>query len=256
MKTKIGIVVLVAACAVLAIAWLATKKQVEDQHKKDADAILGFSNQWFIANEKLGELRQVNFSFSNNLAVSRQEALTFSNRFIEVSGSLAGTKASLQSAQEQVANLNGRIGDLETQNQALEQRAAALTNGIAGLNTQIADTQQKLANSETNNAFLEKELQRQTTAKAELERKFNDLSQVRTQVKKLREDLVVTRRVQWVRSGTDPNTPHKGAQLLVQRLTPARPTHYDLNVEIGSDGSIHVVPPSTNAPATATNPRP
>ncbi len=254
MTTKIGLVALVVACAVIVGAWFATQKQVADQRKKDADAILDFSNQWVVASEKLDELRQVNLSLTNSLAASRQEALTFSNQFLEVSSTLAGARASLQSAQEQVANLNGRITDLEAQNQALDQRAAALTNSIAGLDAQIADTQHTLADSETNNPFLEKELQRQTAAKSELERKFNDLGQVRSQVKKLHEDLVVTRRLQWTRTGMNPSSPQKGAQLLMQHLTPARPTHYDLNVEVGSDGTIHVIPSSTNAPATKTNP--
>ena len=34
---------------------------------------------------------------------------------------------------------------------------------------------------------------------------------------------------------------------------PARPPHYDLNVEVSSDGSIHVIPLPANAPATTTN---
>jgi len=80
---------------------------------------------------------------------------------------------------------------LEAQYQVLDRRAAALTNAIAGLNAQIAGTQKKLAGAETNNAFLQKELQRQTAARAELESKFNNLSTVRAQVKKLRDELFV-----------------------------------------------------------------
>ena len=192
---------------------------------------------------------------TNDLAGSRQEALTFSNQFTEASGTLASTKASLQSAQDQIAGLNSRIAGLETRNQVLDQRAAALTNAIASLNAQIADTQQKLAGSETNNAFLEKELQRQTAAKAELESKFNNLSTVRIQVKKLKDDLLIARRLQWMRERSEPGSQQKGAQLLMQRTAsaPARPPHYDLNVEVSSDGSIHVISLPANAPATTTN---
>jgi chromosome segregation ATPase len=137
----------------------------------------------------------------------------------------------------------------------LDQRAAALANAIASLNAQIADTQQKLAGSETNNAFLERELQRQTAAKTELESKFNNLSTVRAQVKKLKDDLLIARRLQWKREGSEPGSQQKGAQLLMQRTAsaPAQPPHYDLNVEVSSDGSIHVIPLPANAPATTTN---
>jgi chromosome segregation ATPase len=255
MKTKLGIVILAVACGGLGIALFATKNAADERLKKDADAILDFSNQLVAATANLDELRQVNLMLTNDLAGSRQEALTFSNQFTETSGMLASTKATLQSAQDQIASLNGRIAGLETRNQVLDQRATALTNAIASLNAQIADTQQKLAGSETNNAFLEKELQRQTAAKAELESKFNNLSTVRAQVKKLRDDLLVARRLQWMHDGVEAGSQQKGTQLLMQRTAsvPARPPHYDLNVEVGSDGSIHVVPLPANAPATTTN---
>ena len=255
MKTKLGIVILAVACGGLAIALFATKKAADERLKTDAYAILDFSNQLVAATANLDELRQVNLMLTNDLAGSRQEALTFSNQFTEASGTLASTKASLQSAQDQIAGLNSRIAGLETRNQVLDQRAAALTNAIASLNAQIADTQQKLAGSETNNAFLEKELQRQTAAKIELESKFNNLSVVRTQVKKLKDDLLIARRLQWMRERSEPGSQQKGAQLLMQRTAsaPARPPHYDLNVEVSSDGSIHVIPLPANAPATTTN---
>ena len=54
----------------------------------------------------------------------------------------------------QITNLNGRIGDLETQNKALDDRATMLSNNIVQLDAQIAATQQLLATSQTNNAFL------------------------------------------------------------------------------------------------------
>ena len=255
MKTKLGIVILAVACGGLAIALFATKKAADERLKTDAYAILDFSNQLVAATANLDGLRQDNLKLTNDLAGSRQEALTFSNQFTQTSGTLASTKASLQGAQNQIASLNSRIASLETRNQVLDQRAAALTNAIASLNAQIADTQQKLAGSETNDAFLEKELQRQTAAKAELESKFNNLSTMRAQVKKLRDDLIVTRRLQWMREGSDPGSQQKGAQLLMQRTAsaPAQSPHYDLNVEVGSDGSIHVIPLPASAPATATN---
>ena len=237
------------------MALVTTKKASAERLRKDTDAIIDFSNQLTTATANLNELRQVNLILTNDLASSRQEALTFSNQFTEISGKLADTKTSLQNAQNQITNLNSRIADLEAQYQALDRRAAALTNAITGLNAQIAGTQKKLAGAETNNAFLQKELQRQTAARAELESKFNNLSTVRAQVKKLKDDLFVARRLEWMREGTDPGSQQKGGQLLMQRTAPtnAQPPHYNLNVEVSSDGSIHVIPSPTNAPAATTN---
>ena len=257
MKTRLGVVVLFMACIGLGIALFVIKMTSEDRLKMAGDAILDFSNQLTRATANLDELRQVNLTLTNDLASSRQESLAFSNQFTLATDTLAGVKISLQDAQDQITNLNSHVAEMEAQNQMLDQRAAALTNTIASLSDQIADTQQKLANSETNNTFLERELQRQTTAKAELERRFNDLNQVRDQVKKLRSDRVIARRLQWLREKTDPNLQLKGGQLLVQRVAtnaPIRPPAYNLNVEIGADGSVRVIPVPTNTPAASPPP--
>jgi predicted nucleic acid-binding Zn-ribbon protein len=258
MKIKIGIVILVAACAGLLIALIVTKKSADDQQRNSTNAILDLSNQLDKANVGLNDLRQVNLTLNDDLATNRQEVETLSNNLSEAADNLASTKSSLQSAQDQITNLNDRITNLETENQALDQRAAEMTNTIAELGAQISDTRKKLADSQTNNVFLAQELRRQMDEKAELERKFNTLTVVRTQVRKLRDDLLSARRLQWMREGTDPTKQLKGAQLLMMHSSPSvvPPPHYDLNVEVGSDGSVHLIPPLTNSPAATTNPPP
>jgi chromosome segregation ATPase len=256
MKIKIGVVILAAVCAGLLIALIVTKKSADRRQAESASAILDLSNQLDKANVRMNDLSQTNLRLNDDLSTNRETMLDFSNKLNEAAATLAGTRANLQSAQDQITNLNARIADLEEQNQVLDQRAAELTNTIAQLSGQISDTQQKLAESRTNNAFLTKELKRQMDEKAELERKFNTLDVVRSQVKKLRDDLLTARRLQWTREGTDPVTQMKGAQLLMQRSSPsaaAPQTHYDLNVEVGSDGSVHLIPQTTNSPATTTN---
>jgi len=251
MKMKIVIVALAVICAGLAVALVASKYATSDQLKNNSAAILDFSNQLVTASENLDELRQVNLRLTNDLAVVQQQASRLSNNLNEASGVLATAKATLQGAQEQIVNLNGRITDLEAQNKVLDDRATTLTDTIAALNAQIADTEQKLANSETNNVFLEKELQQQIAQRAELQRKFDDVNEIRAQIKKLRDELFVSRRLRLMRAGA---TEQKGAQLLIAPRTAATnvasatlPPHYDLNVEVGSDGSVHIIPPLTNA---------
>jgi len=246
MKTQLGIVILVVVCVGLVIALIAGKKQADTQRKKDADTILDFSNQLTTASASLDELRQVNLVLTNDLDAGRQALVTLSNQYVATSASLSNTKTTLKTAQDQIA-------DLEVQNQALDRRASGMSNTIADLSARIAETQMKLVESETNNAFLENELKRQVAKKAELERKFNDLSQVRAQVRKLRGDLLVARRLEWTREGTCPEKQQKGAQLLMARTSATngviRPPGYNLNVEVGSEGSVKVVPAPTNTPA-------
>jgi hypothetical protein len=256
MKTRIGIAVLAAVCVGLLVALVITHRQTVDERKKDVDTILDFSNQWTIANSSLDELRQVNLMLTNDLETSRKAMLDFSNQFTEASDTLSNTEAAFQTAEEQITNLNSHITDLENQNRELDQRATELADTISNLTGQISVTEQKLAESETNNVFLAQELKRQLSEKAELERKFNTLSVVRAQVKKLREELAIARRVEWMREGVYDSP--KGAQLLMARPpapnAPPRPPHYDLNVEVGSDGSVHIIPALTNAPAVTNSP--
>lgn len=256
MKTKLGVVILALACFGLIVVLWVMGRSVEDRKKADTAAILDFSNQLVTARADIDELGQVNLKLTNELAASREQALNFSNQLSETAGALAGTQASLQNAEVQLTNLNSRVADLTVQNQELDQRAAAMSNALENLNDQIAATQQQLADSQTNNAFLEKQLQQEMTARAELDAKFNDLKAVRAQARKLRDDMVIARRLQWMREGTTPENQPKGAQLLLQRSSPypvPPPSRYDLNVEISSDGSIRVLPPPTNAPAATTN---
>jgi chromosome segregation ATPase len=246
MKKQLGIVILVVLCVGLVIALVVGKKQADTQRRKDADTILDFSNQLTTASANLDELRQVNLVLTNDLDVSRQALVMLSNQYVATSVSLSNAKTTLKATQDQIA-------DLKAQNQTLDRRAAGMTSAIANLSAQIAETQMKLVKSETNNTFLENELKHQVAKKAELEHKFNDLSQVRAQVRKLRDDLLVAHRLEWARKGTSPAQQQKGAQLLMAHTSVTngitRPPGYNLNVEVGSEGSVKVAPAPANAPA-------
>jgi len=254
MNMKTGVAVLVAICVVLAIVLIVRNNQADVQQKKAAGTISDLSDQVVNVNDEITSLNQVNLTLTNDLAASRQDVLTFSNNLVQTSSALTETKASLQSAQDQITNLDARVADLQAQNQALDQRAADLTNTIASLSTQITFTQMKLVAAETNNAFLEEQLKQQVAAKNDLQRKFDDLKTVRAQVTKLRDDALTARRLEWMRQGIDPSTPLKGGQLLMQRTPKPTVPNNGLNVEVGSDGSVHIIPALPNAPAATNSP--
>jgi chromosome segregation ATPase len=254
MNTKIAVAILAVACLGFAVALVALKHQADAQQAANTGTINEFSNQIVKNNISIEDLNQANLNLRSDLATNREMSLALSNQLVETVGTLASTASSLQSAQQQITNLNTHIADLEAQNLVLDQRASSLSNTIASLDSQITFTQMKLAASQTNNEFLNNELKHQVAQRAELEHKFNDLVEVRAQVKKLRDDLFIARRLEWMREGVDPTKLLKGGQLLMQRApaTNAAPaagsSSYNLNVEVGSDGSVHVIPPLTNAP--------
>ena len=254
MKIKIAIIILAIACVALAVALFATKKQGEEQHTTDLSSINDFSNQLVTANVQIKDLGQVNLALTNDLATSRQESQYLSNSLAGVNETLANTKSTLTSVQGEITNLNLHVSDLETQNKALDERAAELTNTIAEMNAIIASTESKLEVAETNTAFLQGELQKQMTQKSELEHKFNDVNEVRAQVKKLRDEMFIARHIQMNQNA---NSGKKGAELLMVHTPPPSTNsaakmgpNYDLNVEVGSDGSVKIIPPpgATNAP--------
>jgi len=113
---------------------------------------------------------------------------------------------------------------------------------------QIADTEKKLLASEGDREFLLKELKRLQVEKADLERQFNDLSALRTQVAKLKEELSIARRLEWIRMGIYGIQEKKGAErLMAGNPPPARGSNYNLNVELKQDGGAVIVPRQTNA---------
>ena len=180
------------------------------------------------------------------------------NNYTQVASNLAKTENDLHAAEQQVKERDTKIADLQAQNEALDKKAEALSNSITNLNSQIADTRHKLAASEGDKAFLEKELKRMMTEKAELERQFNDVTVLRAQLSKLKEEQSIARRMEWARLGLLANSEQKGAQQLMQGFKtvsskPAARPNYDLNVEVSADGSVRVIPPATNNATTPVN---
>jgi chromosome segregation ATPase len=258
MKNQMGIIVLILICAGLSVVLVLNQKHLTAQQNKAADTISTFSNKLVRTTGDLEEQRQVNILLTNDLTARRTEIVGLTNKLAETAGLLAQTADSLKATQEQVAQRDSKIASLESQNQVLDQRAFDLSASITNLTVQIEDTQKKLAASEGDKAFLQKELQRLMAEKAELERQFNDLTVLRAQVAKLKEELSIARRLEWIRQGLFARDEQKGAQLLLQKSAasasqqPKSPS-YDLNVEVSADGTVRVIPPLANTPG-ATNP--
>lgn len=263
MKNRIGVVVLVILCAALGIALIAIKKQASDQQHQDAEKIDALSNNWKQSSAKLEEQTQVAAMLEKDLESQRKAFGELTNNFTAVSANLTGasatlrtTQSALDTARKELANREARINELEVANQQLDKQALDLSAAITNLTVQINDTQKKLAASEGDKAFLEKELKRLMSEKAELERQFNDLTVLRAQVAKLKEELNIARRIEWIRQGLFASAEQKGAQKLMQGVTVPQTAQaklpkpaYDLNVEVNADGSVRVIPPAqTNAP--------
>jgi len=260
MKNRIGVVILVVVCVGLGIGLISVKRQSDTERAKDTDSIQNFSNKLVVAASQVDETKQVNAELRKDLDTERKSYSDLTNDYSQVKASLAQAETSLRTSEQEVAKRDVKIAELESQNLALDRRAQDLSLDITNLTAKIDDTQKKLLASEGDKSLLEKELKRMVAEKAELERQFNDLTVLRAQVAKLREEQMIARRMDWQARGVYAAAEQKGAQRLMTGLVApsqarAQKPNYDLNVEVTSDGSVRVIPPLTNSPAgSATSP--
>jgi chromosome segregation ATPase len=266
MKNRIGIILLALICIGLGIVLIVTKKQADKRQADDEARVEALSNKWVKTSNDLDEQRQVSAMLEKDVEKQKQNFAELTNSYSRVSGqltlvsgNLAQTEATLKSTEEEVKKRDSRISELENQNQVLDKQALDLSAAMTNLTMQIADTQRKLSASEGDKAFLEKELKRLMVEKSELERQFNDLAVLRAQVSRLKEELSIARRIEWIRRGLFASSDQKGAQKLMTGLKESAPAakpaeNYDLNVEVSSDGKVRVIPPGTNSPPTNAPP--
>ena len=260
MRSKIAVIALATIFILLVVALLITKKQGYEEHVKDASSISVFSNQVVDADQHYNSLSQLNHLLTQALDMKRHQTLEISNELFDSNAILIDQKSSIERAlyqtvaiSNQITTLYGHVFELQSRNDILNRSTVELSSVITKLEEQNDNTQNKLSISETNDGFIQAELQNQLAEKAELKRKFNDLDEVRAQVRKLKDELFVTRRLQLERYD---NGTKKGGALLIQRTPlskegPKPAPSYDLNVEVGSDGSVKVIPPlgATNSAA-------
>lgn len=260
MKNLVGVIILAVVCIGLAVALFSTKKQATEEKHRDVETILYHSNQWENTRADLEEHKQVIQNLEKDIETRKQVFGDLTNKYTEVTANLVKTattlnqtEAALKAAQDEVVKRDAKIAALEVQNKELDDKAIDLSASLTNLTAQIEDTQRKLAASEGNREFLEKELKRLMVEKTELERQFNDLTVLRAQVAKLKEELSIARRLEWIRKGLFASDEQKGAQRQMRLSAesaagPAPKTNaYDLNVEVKADGSVKVIQPLTNA---------
>lgn len=255
MKAKVIVSILAVVALGLVIALFASRKTISDQHVQMGS----LSNTVVETRSTLEELRTVHNTTIADLDKRNADFLSLTNSYTEALGTLAKTEKELKTTEDslkltkdEVAARDAKINSLEAQNKELDTKSAELSAALTNLTVKIEATQQKLASTEGDKAFLQKELSRLMTEKAELERQLNDLAFLKKQVSQLKAELSIAKRLEWIRQGLFSADGQKGASLLMQKSPPpaAKSNAYDLNVEIKSDGSIKIIPPLTNAPAT------
>jgi septal ring factor EnvC (AmiA/AmiB activator) len=254
-----ALAILFILCLALGGALLLKHQKALDQAKRDEIRIVALSNDLAKASNQRDELQRISLFLETNLTLRSTELQGVSNNLIRTSADLERSKndakAAAEAFQAEMKKRDGKIADLEVENNTLEKQSDELKGSINGLEKAIVDTEKKLAASEGDKEFLLKELKRLQTEKADLERRFNDLVELRKQVSELKEELSIARRMDWLKKGIFGFTESKGGAMLVQGRRPLtnRPpavsgTNMGLQAEIRSDGSATIVTPKAITP--------
>jgi hypothetical protein len=205
------------------------------------------SNSCERATLKLREQVLVNQTLEKDLATQATELEALSNNLAAVSAQFTETQTQAKSvtekAQDQEHRQDVRIANLEVQRTDLTSKITELNGSISNLVAAIAVTQSKLDSSEADREVLTQELKKLQAQKSDLERKLYDLAQLREQVHKLKAELAVNRRLDWIRRGLLGNL--KGAELLQKGFAKTTPAQRDFNldVEVSRDQGAKVLAP-------------
>lgn len=251
---KAAIVFLILASLGLGVGLMIRHNKAVEVKQQDEAKIARLSTTVEETKSKLDEQEKLAMYLQTNLVLRTEELSGASNSLSKISADLARTQQEMQAAAEAakvaIERRDEQISKLTSQTNALTQQMDDLTTSLGKLGKQIVDTERKLAASEGDREFLLKELKRLQVEKADLEKQFNDLSVLRAQVAKLKEELSITRRLEWLRMGIYGAQDKKGAEKLMSGATTAGKTNnFNLNVELKQDGGATVVPPDANKAA-------
>jgi chromosome segregation ATPase len=252
---KAAVAILTILVLGLAAVLFYRHNQAIDEQQKQTAIILQISNDVTETRATLDDEQKLSTKLRDDLNQRAKELETTSNDLIKARAELANTQkealAAAEAAKREMAARDQKINELEGERSDLTKKMDDLMLNIDALTKQISDTERKLAASEGDREFLLKELKRLQTEKAELERQFNDLKELRSQIAKLKDELSVSKRLEWIRSSIYGSSDKRGADMILEadKTTGAKPS-YDLNVELRQDGSATVVtnPPPAPAP--------
>lgn len=292
MKTKIAIVALVVVILLLGVGLMVTHKNAVEEKQRDTTQIINFSNHLAQTSAKLKDQVVVNETLTTNLTHRTEEVGALSNRLVQTSSDLAQTRTALGKSQadakaaaeaaaktlaqvrgearaaaeaaeaaakkaaQEIAARDARIAELSNTQDDLTRKIGGLNTALADLNVLIAKTEKELATTKGDKEFLIKELKRLQDEKAQLEKQMNDLAYLREQVSKLKSELSIAKRLDWIRRGLYGDSERRGGSILqngfpTRNAAAAATNSANLNVELKRDGTVTITPVTNAPPAPA-----
>jgi len=238
-------------CALLLVGLVVRHLQASKVEQAKEEKIKVVESSLTETQEKLSTQSKTNQVLRTELETKSEALQSLQGRYQSITTELekvqnevVAVTSEANAAKKTIADQDKRIAELSTERDALTGQMTVLNNNMETLEGRIMETQRKLAASEGDREFLLKELKRLQAEKADLERQFNDLALMRDQIRKLKDELSIARRIEWIRKGImgGGSTP-KGATLLKQGFNrPETKPNFDLNVELNQEGGVQVIP--------------
>lgn len=208
-------IVLALVCAALVAALFVTKQGDNAQHETDVATLTECSNTLAAAQVEISSTHIALTTLSNRLDAAQSATVAVSNQLAEAQSNVA-------LGAEQVSALTKKITALKAENQTFAQNAVELTNQMATLTEswrqQIAIAQTNALRVSQDHVQLENRLRRDVAERIMVERKFNSPTELKNQLAKV------------MANPTNEITAEK--------------IYAGLDVEVKSDGSIHVLSPN------------
>ena len=239
--------------------------------------------------QKTAEIDALNLQHAQDLGAVETKLQEVNTAKVKAEKELVKTAADLKAQTTELKEFQTKVADetkqrveligaLETKNDTLNQEKGALEVKIGNLNTEIAETNQKLEDSEGDRTFLEGELLRLQDEKSELVKQMNDIEFLSAQVKRIKSDIAVARRLDWMRRGIGIYAKHRPTRSAYAaywdnkrqegKVSNAEPQKkQNVSVELTSDGRVIIngkviepeaeaTPESEPAPKTPAAPVP
>lgn len=161
---------------------------------------------------------------------------------------LAKSTNELLAASSKLRQTARSVETLTSQNTQLKETISKLNTDLASLNDRIKTLEDELIRGEKQRELVLKELAAVRLGKANLEKRINDIGEIRGQYKKLRHDEILEDRRRWIAQGYD------GFYTKTGVFEPAKPyvskaSEYDLKAEIR-------LTPDTNRPPHSISDKP
>lgn len=144
---------------------------------------------------------------------------------------LARATNELTSAATQLTTATKTVETLKADKTQMQTKIDTLNGQVARLDTRIKRLEEEIVRGENNRELLLKELASLRIEKANMERKFNDIDDIRAQYKNLRHDEILESRRRWSAQGYDGFYTRSGVfETKKPYQSPA--SQYDLKAEI------------------------